>query len=85
MITLFLTLCYYLFIWPFVMLVRLFVFPVKLILWIMLLPFRLLEWVFTLPGRLLFPNRNARVRSGDTMDDFLDQMEEYECLTDDDW
>ena len=84
MITLFLTLCYYLFIWPFVMMVKLVVFPFKLILWILVLPFRLLEWVFTLPGRILFPNRRTKARNDDTMDDFLDGVEEYECLSDDD-
>lgn len=83
MITLFLTLCYYLFIWPFVMMVRLFLFPFKLMLWALALPFRLLGWVFTLPGRLLFPGRYACAEEDDTMDDFLDWVEEYECLTDD--
>ena len=85
MITLFLTLCYYLFIWPFVIVFKLIIWPFKLMLQIALLPFRLIEWIFTLPGRLLFPNRYARVERGDTMDDFLDWVEEYECLTDDDW
>ena len=85
MITLFLTLCYYLFIWPFVIMFKLITWPFKLMLWLAILPFRLLEWVFTLPGRILFPNRYARVEDDDTMDDFLDWVEEYECLTDDDW
>ena len=85
MITLFLTLCYYLFIWPFVIMIKLITWPFKLMLWLAILPFRLLEWVFTLPGRMLFPNRYARVEDEDTMEDFLDWVEEYECLTDDEW
>ena len=85
MITLFLTLCYYLFIWPFVIMFKLITWPFKLMLWLAILPFRLLERVFTLPGRILFPNRYARVEDDDTMDDFLDWVEEYECLTDDEW
>ncbi len=84
MITLFLTLCYYLFIWPFVILFKLIIWPYKCMLQIALLPFRLIEWIFTLPGRLLFPERYGRVEQEDTMDDFLDWVEEYECLTDDD-
>ena len=85
MITLFLTLCYYLFIWPFVIMFKLITWPFKLMLWLAVLPFRLLEWVFTLPARILFPNRYARVEEEETMDDFLDWVEEYECLTDDEW
>ena len=83
MITLFLTLCYYLFIWPFVIMIKLITWPFKLILRIAILPFRLLEWIISLPGRLLFPDRYITTRSDDTMDDFLDFVEEYECLTDD--
>ena len=84
MITLFLTLCYYLIIWPFVILIKLAIWPFKLMLQITIMPFRMLDWLISAPGRLLFPNRNTRVEQEDTMDDFLYWVEEYECLTDDD-
>ena len=84
MITLFLTLCYYLFVWPFVMIFRLVVLPFKIMLYILLLPFRLIDRAISLPDRLLFPNRYKEIQHDDTMDDFLDWVEEYECLTDDD-
>ena len=84
MITLFLTLCYYLIIWPFVILIKLAIWPFKLMLQITIMPFRMLDWLISAPGGLLFPNRNTRVEQEDTMDDFLDWVEEYECLTDDD-
>ncbi len=84
MITLFLMVCYYLFIWPIVMLFKLLIWPVKLFCNLVLLPFRLIGWLFSLPERLLFPGRNNRIEKDDTLDDFLDWVEEYECLTDDD-
>ena len=84
MITLFLTLCYYLIIWPFVILIKLAIWPFKLMLQITIMPFRMLDWLVSAPGRLIFPNRNAKVEQEDTMDDFLDWVEEYECLTNDD-
>lgn len=84
MITLFLTLCYYIFIWPFVMIFKLLIWPFKIMMYVVLLPFRLLEWLFSLPGRILFPSRYSHAYNDDTMDDFLDWVEEYESLTDDD-
>jgi len=85
MISLFFSLCYYLFIWPFVILIKLAVWPFKLMLQLAILPFRLLDRLISAPGRLLFPNSRARGRNSDTTDDFLDWVEEYESLTDDDW
>ena len=85
MISLFFSLCYYLFIWPFVILIKLAVWPFKLMLQLAILPFRLLDRLISAPGRLLFPNSRARGRNSDTMDDFLDWVEEYESSTDDDW
>ena len=84
MITLFLTLCYYIFIWPFVMIFKLLIWPFKIMMYIVLLPFQLLEWLFSIPGRILFPSRYSHACNDDAMDDFLDWVEEYECLTDDD-
>ena len=82
MIRLFFELCYYITIWPFVMSVKLITLPFRLMLWFVLLPFRLIDRALSLPGRILSPSRNRR--NDDTMDDFLDWVEEYECLTDDD-
>ena len=84
MITLFLTICYYLVIWPFVILFKLIIWPFKLMFQIAALPFHLLGWLVSAPGRILFPERYGRADQEDTMDDFLDWGEEYECLTDDD-
>ena len=57
---------------------------IKLMFQIAALPFQLLGWLVSAPGRLLFPERYDRADQEDTMDDFLDWVEEYECLTDDD-
>ena len=84
MISLFLSLCYYLFIWPFVILIKLAIWPFKLMLQLVLLPFALMDRLISAPGQLLFPSRRASSRDDDTMDDFLDWVEEYECSTDDD-
>ena len=83
MITLIVMLFYYIFIWPFVIMLKLCLFPFKLMLQIVLLPFRALDWLFSLPRRLLSSERYTKVHDEDTMDDFLVFVEEYECLTDD--
>ena len=82
MIRLFFELCYYITIWPFVMIIKLITLPFRLMLWLVLLPFRLIDRALGLPGRMLSPSWSRR--NDDTMDDFLDWVEEYECLTDDD-
>lgn len=83
MIRLLLELCCYVTIWPFVMIIKLVILPFRFMLWLVLLPIRLIDSALSLPGRILFPSRRYEA-DDDTMDDFLDWMEEYECLTDDD-
>lgn len=82
MIRLFFELCYYITIWPLVMIFKLITLPFKLMLWLVLLPFCLLDRALSLPGKILSPSQSRR--NDDTMDDFLDWVEAYECLTDDD-
>lgn len=85
MIMLIVMLFYYILIWPFIILVKLCLLPFKLMLQIVLLPFRALDGLFSLPGRLLSSKQCSISDGGDTMDSFLDFVEEYECLTDDEW
>ena len=82
MIRLFFELCYYAAVWPFVMIVKLITLPFKVMFQLILLPFRLIDRALSLPERMLFPSGTRR--TDDTMDDFLDWVEEYESLTDDD-